>query len=438
MDKVSKRILVLGAGESGCGAALLAKAKHHTVFVSDNGNPPAQYSTLLNQNKIPFETDGHHKVYTEEWDLVVKSPGLPPEAPVLKTLGKREIPIISEIEFAFRYCQGKIIAITGTNGKTTTSSLIYEILKSANYKVELCGNIGRSFAATLVQEPPPDYYVLEVSSFQLENIVNFKPDIAILLNITPDHLDYHGNFETYRRTKFKLFKNMTSTDYIFYNSEVKTIEKYIENVQANWRPLSFIYYFNSLQINWSDKIYEFKHFSLQGSHNAFNMTAAACVALHLKIDKSSIQTTLTQFKSLPHRMEFVRNLKGILFINDSKATNIESTLYALQTYPRVIWIVGGIDKGNDYQKLRTSITRNVSLIICLGKDNQKLKLKLDFFKGSIKDTHNIKDAVNEAYKAAKTGDVVLLSPACSSFDLFKNYQERGNLFRDCVLELPDY
>ena len=437
MRKANRKVLVLGAGESGCGAARLAQAKDYTVFVSDNSEPLPQYVACLTHNKIPFEKNGHREVYIQTWDLVIKSPGIPPQATVLQTLIQRQIPIIDEIEFAFKYCSGKIIAVTGTNGKTTTSMLIYQILKSANYKVELGGNVGKSFAAALVQKPPADYYVLEVSSFQLESIVNFKPDFAVLLNITRDHLDYHNNFEAYKQAKFNLFKNMTSTDYVLYNSEDANIRTQIAKVRANCHALSFAYAPNLLQVRWAGQVYKFRNLSLEGRHNALNMTAAAGVGLQIKIPKSNIQMVLTTFKSLPHRMELVRVLEEISFINDSKATNIESTFHALQTYTNIIWIVGGIDKGNDYKILKGLIINRVRAIICLGKGNQKLRSKLVFFEGVIRDTDSMEAAVSAAYSEAKAGDTVLLSPACSSFDLFKNYVERGILFRDCVLSLSN-
>ena len=431
------KLLILGSGESGCGAACLAQSKNQYVFVSDHGQIASPYREKLIKNKIAFEEYGHRKVHGESWDLILKSPGISPQNPILHELSQRHIPIIDEVEFTFRYCRGKIIAVTGTNGKTTTSSLIYHLLKSANYQVELCGNIGRSFALALLENPIAQYYVLELSSFQLEYTLAFKPDIAVLLNITSDHLDYHRDFETYKQAKFKIAANMKVDDYFFYNSEDLNIREHIPRIKATCKALSFNYENSLLQVQWAGDIYHFDNLVLQGQHNALNMTAAINIALHLNLPKPDIQAALLTFKQLPHRMELVRIYRDIRFIDDSKATNIEATYHALQTYTNIIWIVGGLDKGNDYNRVKHLILSRVNIIICLGKDNRELLKKLSFFKGELKDTNSIKDAVDEAYKLAKAGHIILLSPACSSFDLFKNYRERGLLFQKYVLALPN-
>jgi UDP-N-acetylmuramoylalanine--D-glutamate ligase len=449
MDR--KRIVILGAGESGVGAALLAKAKGMIPFVSDSGKIDPGYKRILLMNGISLEEGHHDEPYLLTADEVVKSPGIPDDLPILLAIREKGIPVISEIEFAFRYTKAKIIAITGTNGKTTTALLTYYLLQQAGLNVCLAGNIGFSFSKEVIEDNY-DYYVLEVSSFQLDHIREFKADIAVLLNITPDHLDRYGHdFNNYIESKFRILNRMTEQDIFIYFKEDDVINNYIKvhdikprqlaialnevpeiNAQMNGRFLRF-----SLPLKDAS---EFKvnmgSINLTGPHNMVNTMASVMIAKVLNVPDRKIRAALKSFQNIPHRLEKVADFKDISFINDSKATNLDATIKALESYDRpIIWIAGGVDKGNDYDVLLNHVQNKVKGIICLGRDNRKI---VEAFKGyitEIKETIDIQRAVGNAYKLAGPGDVILFSPACASFDLFKNYAERGDKFKEAVNKL---
>ncbi len=437
-DIFKTKLLILGAGESGCGAALLAQQKGYSVFVSDKSKIKSFYREQLVKNKISFEEGKHQKVYQSDWDLIIKSPGIPPFIPILKSAKQKGIPIIDEIEFTFAFCTGKIIAITGTNGKTTTTRLIYHILKSVGKKVGICGNIGKSFALTLLKNPSLDYYILEASSFQLENTIHFKPYIAILLNISPDHLDRYDDINGYIKAKMKVAQNINNLDTFIYNQDDLYIAKAVEKDNLNYSiPFSTQYFQRKLKIYFNKQTFIVDSLPLVGRHNALNLTAAILTNLKLGIRLFEIKKALKTFKNIAHRLEVVRTIKGISFINDSKATNIDAVYYALEAYKNIIWLVGGVDKGNDYNLLKKYIVEHVKCIICLGKNNKLLMQKLFIFQKPIFDTKTIEKAIFVAYKQGCKGDTVLLSPACSSFDLFQNYQHRGDAFKKVVLDLKN-
>jgi UDP-N-acetylmuramoylalanine--D-glutamate ligase len=446
-----KRIVILGAGESGIGAALLAKSKGLIPFVSDSGKILPEYKKVLMQNSIPHEEGQHDENYLLTADEVVKSPGIPDHVPIIQKLQEKNIPIISEIEFAFRYTNAKIIAITGTNGKTTTSLLTYYLLNQAGLNVCLAGNIGFSFSKEVIEDKF-DYFVLEVSSFQLDHIKDFKADIAVLLNITPDHLDrYDYDFNNYIESKFRILNNMTGDDIFIYFKEDDVINNYLEenfilprklgmalneipeiNARMNGRYLKF-----SLPARDSE---EFKvnmgSINLTGPHNMVNTMASVMIAKVLNVSDRKIRSALKSFNNVPHRLEKVAEFHDVAFINDSKATNLDATIKALESYDRpIIWIAGGVDKGNDYDVLLSHAKDKVKGIICLGRDNTKI---VNAFKGhirEIKETIDIRRAVRNAFSLAGPGDVILFSPSCASFDLFKNYVDRGNKFKEAVDKL---
>ena len=447
MNAIGKHIAILGAGESGIGAAILAVQKGWNVFVSDSGTIPGKYKEVLEEKGFEWEEGKHTESRILTADLVVKSPGIPDTAPLIKKLNEAGIKVISEIEFAGYYTDAFKICITGSNGKTTTSMLTYHILKKAGFNVGLAGNVGNSFAK-LVAEESYDYYVLELSSFQLDGMRDFKADIAILLNITPDHLDrYEHKMENYINSKFRIIKNQTADDWFIYNKDDKNITGWLEtsSISAKEAPFSLSDkleqggYLNKEQItiNIKDQFTMSIHeLALKGKHNVQNSLASGITSRILEIRKESIRESLSDFVNVEHRLEFVAKVHGIEFINDSKATNINSTWFALESMDNpTVWIVGGVDKGNDYAELLDLVKDKVKAIICLGKDNKKIK---DTFTGvveNIVEANNAMEAVAYGYRLAKKDETVLLSPACASFDLFENYEERGNEFKKAVRAL---
>lgn len=443
-----KRIVILGGGESGVGTAILAKKKNFDVFLSDMGLIKDNYKKLLEENGIDYEEGQHTEELILNADEVIKSPGIPKKAALIQKLESKGISIISEIEFASRYTEAKIIAITGSNGKTTTTSLLFHILKQAGLNVGLGGNIGKSFAKS-VAEDNYDFYVLEISSFQLDDIKKtFKPYIAILLNITPDHLDqYEYQFDLYAKSKFRITENQDENDYFIYNlDDPKTMDMIDDiTIHAHRKPFTMMdasneaYANNELfRVNDSDGDFTMivNELGLIGKHNISNSLAAAVAAKVINISNKSLKQSLSDFKSVEHRLEPVLTIRGIDFINDSKATNVNATYFALESMEKpVVWIVGGKDKGNDYNEILPFVKEKVKAIVCLGADNSKL---IDFFNpyvSTIIDTNTMIDCVNKSYELATKGDIVLLSPACASFDLFKSYEDRGNQFKDAVRKL---
>lgn len=442
------RIVILGAGESGTGAAVLAKRKGYDVFLSDAGKIKDTYKETLKREGIEFEEGVHSKDKILNASEVVKSPGIPDKAPLVKELIKKGIPVISEIEFASRFTNAKMVCITGSNGKTTTTMLTYHILKKAGLNVGLGGNVGKSFAMQ-VAENDHDYYVLELSSFQLDGMYKFKADIAILTNITPDHLDrYEYDFSKYIESKFRILNNQTENDaFIFCIDDPVTAEQVEKRViQAAKYPVSLVReveqgaYVKDNRIifitNDNQTDMSIESLALQGKHNAYNSMAAGVAARVLEIRKELIRESLSDFENIEHRLEYVTKVHGIEFINDSKATNVNSTWYALESMSNpVIWIVGGVDKGNDYTQLRDLVKDKVKAIICLGKDNEKIHQAFSDIVETIVDTSSAEEAVKRAYYLGKKGDTVLLSPACASFDLFENYEDRGRKFKTAVRSL---
>ena len=446
-----KRIVILGAGESGIGAALLAKAKGLIPFVSDSGNILPEYKDILFKNSIPHEEGQHDENYLLTADEVVKSPGIPDHVPIIQKLLEKKIPVISEIEFAFRYTKAKIIAITGTNGKTTTSLLTYYLLNQAGLNVCLAGNIGFSFSKEVIEDKY-DYFVLEISSFQLDHIKDFKADIAVLLNITPDHLDrYDNDFNNYVESKFRILNKMTEDDIFIYFKEDDVINNYLKEHYIQPRKLGMALHeipeinarMNENYLRFSLPVRDAGEFkvgigsiNLTGPHNMVNAMASVMIAKILNVSDRKVRSALKSFNNVPHRLEKVAEFQDIAFINDSKATNLDATIKALESYERpIIWIAGGVDKGNDYEVLLTHVKDKVKGIICLGKDNRKI---VDAFKGhiqDIKETIDIRRAVRNAFNLAGPGYVILFSPACASFDLFRNYADRGNKFKDAVDKL---
>ncbi len=445
----NKNIVILGGGESGTGSAILAKKHGFNVFVSDMGKIKEKYKSALKENNIDFEEEQHSKEIIFKANEIIKSPGIPDNVAVIKEAKSKNINIISEIEFAGRYTNAKIICITGSNGKTTTASLIYHICKNAGLNVGLGGNIGKSFAWQ-VADKNYDYYILEISSFQLDGMYEFKADIAVLMNITPDHLDrYDNDFQKYIDSKFRIIQNQDENDSFIYCADDELIKKEIikRNIKSKLHPFSL----ESSEIKEGAYLIENKicitiksiiltmtieNLALQGKHNIYNSMASGITARILEIRKSSIKESLSDFQNIEHRLEFVNTVHGIEFINDSKATNVNSTWYALESMTNpVIWIVGGIDKGNDYKILKELVKEKVKLIVCLGIDNEKIHKAFGEFVDDIYDTNSASQAVRTAYQLGKQGDTVLLSPACASFDLFKNYEERGGKFKEAVKSL---
>ena len=443
-----KRLVVLGGGESGVGTAILAKKENFDVFLSDMGQIKDKYKQLLEEHGIAYEEGQHTEELILNADEVMKSPGIPKKAALIQKLEEKGISIISEIEFASRYTDAKIIAITGSNGKTTTTSLMFHILKQAGLNVGLGGNIGKSFAKS-VAEDNFDYYVLEVSSFQLDDIkIDFKPYVAILLNITPDHLDqYNYQFDLYAKAKFRITENQDENDYFIYNlDDPKTMEMIDQiDIRSHRKPFTMMdatneAYANNELFRVNDSNGDFtmlvNDLGLIGKHNVSNSLAAAVAAKIIDINNEELKKSLSDFKSVEHRLEPVLTIGGIDFINDSKATNVNATYFALESMTKpVVWIVGGTDKGNDYNEVLPFVKKKVKAIVCLGVDNAKI---VDFFSpyiDTIVETNTMKDCVEQSYKLATKGETVLLSPACASFDLFNGYEDRGDQFKENVRKL---
>lgn len=445
---MSKRIVILGGGESGAGAAVLAAVRGYSVFLSDGGSIKPKYKEWLKQYDIPFEEGGHSADKILAADEMIKSPGISDKAPLVKQLREKGVPVISEIEFAFRYNKAKIVGITGTNGKTTTTLLTYHILKNGGLSVGCAGNVGQSFAYSVATENL-DYYVLELSSFQLDGIIHFRPDIAILTNITPDHLDrYEYVYQNYINSKFNLVKNQRPTDHFIYCADSPDVAKEISirNLSMNLHPFSVIHeqqngafiQSEKLVINIKNKEFDMNIYelSLQGKHNTYNAMAAGIASRLLEIRKESIRESLADFQNVEHRMEFVAKVRGMDFINDSKATNVNSAFYALESMKTpLVWIAGGVDKGNDYAELRDVVEGKVKALVCLGTDNEKLKATFADIIPMIIEVGSMAEAVQTSYRLGAKGDTVLLSPACASFDLFENYEDRGRQFKQWVREL---
>lgn len=443
----NKHIAILGAAESGLGAAVLAKLNGLSVFVSDNGMIASKFKEELIREDFAYEEGTHSFDKILSASLIIKSPGIPDKAPIIVEAHKLAIPVISEIEFAARYTNAKLVAITGTNGKTTTTLLTYHIFKNAGLNVGLAGNVGKSFARQVAQSSF-DFYILELSSFQLDGMYEFKADVAVLLNITPDHLDrYDYQLSNYIASKFRILQNMDEQGVFIYNADDPIVSESFQNYStpAQKAPFSLtqtITYGASIQenqihFNINDPlIMSIFDLALQGKHNQCNSMAAGISARVLDIRKELVRESLMDFDSIEHRLEFVTKVHGIEFINDSKATNVNSTWYALESMSNpVIWIVGGVDKGNDYAMLNDLVRGRVKAIVCMGKDNQKIQ---DAFQGmvdNIVETGSASEAVKAAYLLGKKGDTVLLSPACASFDLFENYEDRGRQFKKAVREL---
>jgi UDP-N-acetylmuramoylalanine--D-glutamate ligase len=442
------RLVVLGGGESGVGTAILGKKKGYAVFVSDFGKIKSNYKEVLISNGIDWEEERHTEDLILNADVVMKSPGIPEKVPIVKKLIEKGIPVISEIEFAAPFTKAITIGITGSNGKTTTTMLTYHLLKSAGLNVGLGGNIGKSFAEQ-VADDIYDSYVLELSSFQLDGIVNYKPHIAIITNISPDHLDrYEYNYQNYISSKMRITMNQTEDDYLIYDADDEAITAWLENnkTKAKLIPFSLTKTFNEgayiqnnkmeVKINQDEFLMETESIALEGKHNMKNAMAATSVAKLMQIRKATIRESLSSFQGVEHRLEKVLKIQNVQYINDSKATNVNATFFALDSMNMpTVWIVGGVDKGNDYNELMSLVREKVKAIICLGVDNKKL---IDAF-GNVVDimveVTNMNDAVQMAQRLTEKGDAVLLSPACASFDLFENYEDRGNQFKQSVHNL---
>lgn len=444
------RLVVLGGGESGVGAAILAKTKGMDVFLSDFGSIAPRYTDMLREEGIPFEQGQHTMDLILNADEVVKSPGIAPTLPVMKAIAEKGIPVISEIEFAGRYTDAKMICITGSNGKTTTTLLTYHILKDAGVNVGLAGNVGRSLALQVAREHH-DVYVIELSSFQLENMYEFKANIAVMLNITPDHLDrYDYKMQNYINAKFRILNNLTPTDAFIFWQDDPVIQAQLRSIatEATLYPFAeeqeegtkaFVDKDQELEIHTPGTSLTMPRaeLSLNGLHNLYNSMAAGLSACLMDIRKEDIRRALSDFEGVEHRLEYVETVNGVRYINDSKATNVNSTWYALESMPGqgIILILGGKDKGNDYTEIEPLVKEKVRAIVCMGKDNAKL---LDFFSGKVPEiynTHSIDDAVATCHRIATKGDTVLLSPCCASFDLFKSYEDRGTQFKQRVRAL---
>ena len=447
MEGKNKHIVILGAGESGVGAAILAKKQEWNFFVSDAGKIKADYKTELDNNQIEWEENTHSTDRIFQAELIVKSPGIPETTDLMRALRNKQVKIISEIEFAGYYTRGKSICVTGSNGKTTTTMLTHHILKKAGWDVGLAGNVGKSFAKQ-VAEGDHDWYVIELSSFQLDDMFDFKADIGILTNITPDHLDrYENQMQKYVDSKFRILNNQNHEDWFIYNYDDPIIREELSKrkLSMNLAPFSLkeeikvgAYAVNNqLIINIKDQLTMSIHeLALKGKHNTQNSLAAGIAGRLVEIRKSVVRESLEDFENVEHRLEFVAKVNGIEFINDSKATNINSTWYALETMENpVVWVMGGVDKGNDYSELSNLVKDKVKAIICLGIDNQKIIKAFGHLVETIVEVGSATEAVAYAYRLAKKNETVLLSPACASFDLFENYEDRGNQFKQAVRKL---
>lgn len=443
-----KRLVILGGGESGAGSALLGVKKGYEVFVSDKGKITEKYQAELKRLEVDWEMGIHTESKILNADLVVKSPGIPDKTPLIQQLKANKIPVISEIEFAAMHTQTICVGITGSNGKTTTTMLTHRLLKDGGLDVAVAGNIGSSFAREVALEDCP-YAVVEISSFQLDDIVTFRPHIAILTNITPDHLDrYEYQFEKYIESKFRITMNQTENDYLIYDGDDEVIGDWLSKNEIRAKKIPFSIkkklnygtYINnqSIMISITEERITIPQdeLALEGKHNLKNAMAASTAAHLLKIRKESIRHSLSNFEGVTHRLEKIKRVDGVLYINDSKATNVNSTFYALDSVQtQIVWIVGGQDKGNDYHELLPMVNQKVKAIICLGIDNAKI---IDTFQNTVDlmaETHSMQEAVKMAYQLSESGDTVLLSPACASFDLFKNYEDRGDQFKEAVKKL---
>ena len=442
------RLVILGGGESGVGTAILGKKKGYEVFVSDFGKIKGNYKEVLLINGISWEEEKHTEDLILNADVVMKSPGIPDKSPIVKKLLEKGIPVISEIEFAAPFTDATIIGITGSNGKTTTTMLTHHLLKSAGLNVGLGGNIGKSFAWQIANNKY-DSYVLELSSFQLDGIVNFKPHIAIITNISPDHLDrYDYKYENYIDAKFRITMNQTEDDYLIHDADDEAINDWFKThtTKAKLIPFSLTKTFSEgayiknnnmeVKINQEEFTMDTEYIALEGKHNMKNAMAATSVAKLMQIRKATIRESLSNFQGVEHRLEKVLKIQNVQYINDSKATNVNATFFALDSMNTpTVWIVGGVDKGNDYNELMSLVREKVKAIICLGVDNKKI---IDVF-GNVVDmmieVDNMNDAVRMAKRLSEKGDTVLLSPACASFDLFENYEDRGNQFKQAVKNL---
>ncbi len=449
---MNRNIVILGAGESGTGCAALALKQGFNVFVSDSGLIKEKYATELEAMGVDFEQNTHSESMILQADEIIKSPGIPDKADIIVKAKGKNIPVISEIEFASRYTQAKHVGITGTNGKTTTTMLCYHILKKAGFHVGLGGNVGKSYARQ-VAENDYEYYVLELSSFQLDNTYTFRPNIAILCNITPDHMDrYNYEFQNYIDSKFRIAMNQTKDDYFIYCADDEVTVKNLSTHKVDAEKLPFAYgkvldkgayvvnkefhLLENQQINPSNFTMFINDFALKGIHNSYNSMAAAIAANVLRISKDVIRESLIDFQNVEHRLEYVASVGGVDFINDSKATNVNSTWYALESMDKpIIWIVGGVDKGNDYASLAPLVKEKVKVIVCLGTDNHKIHAAFGKDVDLMLNTTSAEEAVLVAKRFANKGDVVLLSPACASFDLFANYEDRGWQFKAAVKNL---
>lgn len=441
-------MVILGAGESGTGAAILAAQKGYNVFVSDIGQISSEFKAELLDSHIPFEEMKHTESKILATDEIIKSPGIPDHSPIMMKIRQQGIPVISEIEFAARHTHGKIIGITGSNGKSTTTALVHHLLNKAGLDVAMAGNIGRSFAREVAASERA-YYVIELSSFQLDDILSFKPYISVLLNITPDHLDrYDNTFGKYIQAKFSITRNQEAGDYFIFNADDEVITEYLrkhpvmaENVPISTRhslscgaystdtTLTIDYHKKKLEMSIND-------LALHGKHNLYNSMAAGIIGRILELKKELIRESLQDFKGLEHRLELIGKISGVEFINDSKATNVNSTWYALESMERpVIWIAGGVDKGNDYECLHELVSKKVKTIIALGVDNRPIHEAFSKRVDMIINTQSMEEAVRMAYHMADKEDIVLLSPACASFDLFENFEDRGRQFKNAVREL---
>ncbi len=443
-----KKLVILGGGESGAGTAILGVKEGFEVFVSDKGKIKEKYKSVFEELKIDWEEETHTEAKILDADVVMKSPGIPETVSIVKQLVEKGIPVISEIEFAAAFTSAKIIGITGSNGKTTTTKFVHHILKNAGIKVGMAGNVGDSFAKQ-VAETNPDWFVLELSSFQLDGIKDFRPDISVLTNITPDHLDrYEHKLENYVFSKFRIAENQTEDDFFIYDLDDEIITNWLDRHPVKARKLPFSlqrkvengsYIENeNIIVNIKNKQFNMPttKLGLQGKHNTKNAMAAATVSQLLRIRKETIRESMESFQGVEHRLEKVLKINNVQYINDSKATNVNATFYALESMEsETVWIVGGVDKGNVYDDLLPLVNEKVKAIICLGVDNQKLMQNFGNCVDTIVETESMKEAVRMAYSLAERGDSVLLSPACASFDLFENYEDRGRQFKDAVRDL---
>jgi len=445
---MKQKIVILGGGESGVGTAILGLKKGFEVFVSDFGKIKEKYKQVLINNGIEWEEEGHSEAKIFSADIVMKSPGIPDNAPIVKKLREKGVKVISEIEFASKYTKAKIVGITGSNGKTTTASLTYKLLKDGGLNVALGGNIGKSFAEQ-VSEEKYENFVLELSSFQLDGIETFAPHIAVLTNLSPDHLDrYDYKYENYIASKFRITMNQTSQDYFIYDADDVEIIKWLSQNSIKSQPLPFsvkkelnqgAFKRNNeiiIKINNTEFTMPIATIGIQGEHNVKNAMAASTVATLLRIRKQTIRESLEGFQGVEHRLEKVLKINNVMYINDSKATNVNATFFALDSMENpTVWIVGGVDKGNDYSELLPLVNEKVKAIICLGVDNEKLITAFGNIVDTIVETDSMTMAVQIAYKLAERNNTVLLSPACASFDLFENYEDRGRQFKEAVRNL---